>query len=395
MNKMTVRDIDLRGKRTLARVDFNVPLEGAAIADDTRIRAALPTLRYVLAQKPKAVILMSHLGRPKGRRLPQMSLLPIADNLAQKLGREVAFAEDCIGAAAAMAVKSLPDGGVLLLENTRFHGGETENDSELARQLAAHGDVFVNDAFGTAHRAHASNVGVAEHLPAVAGLLLEKEMDYLAGALENPTRPFAALLGGAKVSDKIGVIGALLDKADKLLIGGGMANTFFAAQGREMADSLVESEALHRARELLERAGDKLKLPIDQRIAADFHPDADNKIIAADEDVPAGWQSLDIGPQTVKAYARELEDVGTVVWNGPMGVFEMPAFARGTFGLAAVLAEATKRGAVTIIGGGDSAAAVEEADLADQMSHISTGGGASLELLEGKVLPGLAALRDK
>lgn len=395
MNKMTVRDIDLRGKRTLARVDFNVPLEDAVITDDTRIRAALPTLRYVLAQKPKAVILMSHLGRPKGQRLPQMSLLPIADNLAQKLGREVAFAEDCIGASAAMAIKSLPDGGVLLLENTRFHGGETENDSELARQLAAHGDVFVNDAFGTAHRAHASNVGVAEHLPAVAGLLLEKEMDYLAGALENPTRPFAAVLGGAKVSDKIGVIGALLDKADKLLIGGGMANTFFAAQGREMADSLVESEALHRARELLGQAGDKLKLPIDQRIAADFHPDAVNKIIAADEDVPAGWQSLDIGPQTVESYARELEGVKTVVWNGPMGVFEMPAFARGTFGLAAVLAEATTRGAVTIIGGGDSAAAVEEAGLADQMSHISTGGGASLELLEGKVLPGLAALQDK
>ena len=395
MDKMTVGDIDLRGKRALVRVDFNVPLEGAVIADDTRIRAALPTLRCILAQKPKAVILMSHLGRPKGQRAPQMSLFPIADNLAQKLGVEVAFAEDCIGAAAAMAIKSLPDGGVLLLENTRFQRGETENDAGLARQLAAHGDVFVNDAFGTAHRAHASNVGVAEHLPAVAGLLLEREMDYLARALENPTRPFAAVLGGAKVSDKIGVIGALLAKADKLLIGGGMANTFFAAQGREMADSLVESEALHRARGLLERAGDKLKLPIDQRIAADFHPDADNKIIAADEDVPAGWQSLDIGPQTVEAYARELEDVGTVVWNGPMGVFEMPAFARGTFGLAAVLAEATKRGAVTIIGGGDSAAAVEEAGLAERMSHISTGGGASLELLEGKVLPGLAAIQDK
>ena len=395
MNKMTIRDIDLRGKRALVRVDFNVPLEGTAITDDTRIRAALPTIRCILAQNPKAVILMSHLGRPKGQRIPQMSLAPAADNLAQKLGMKAAFAGDCIGAAAAMAIKSLPDGGVLLLENTRFHGGETENDSELARQLAAHGDVFVNDAFGTAHRAHASNVGVAEHLPAVAGLLLEREMDYLAKALENPTRPFAAVLGGAKVSDKIGVIGALLAKADKLLIGGGMANTFFAAQGRQMADSLVEIEALNTARELLNRAGDKLKLPLDQRIAADFHPDAANKIIAADEDVPAGWQSLDIGPQTVEAYARELEDVGTVVWNGPMGVFEMPAFARGTFGLAAVLAEATKRGAVTIIGGGDSAAAVEEAGLAERMSHISTGGGASLELLEGKVLPGLAALWDK
>ena len=395
MNKKTVRDINLRGKRALVRVDFNVPLEGAVIADDIRIRAALPTIRTILAQNPKAVLLMSHLGRPKGQRIPQMSLALAADNLAQKLGMKVAFAEDCIGAAAEMAIKNLPDGGLLLLENTRFHRGETENDPELARQLAAHGDIFISDAFGTAHRAHASNVGVAEHLPAVAGLLLEKEMDYLAKALENPTRPFAALLGGAKVSDKIDVIAALLNKADKLLIGGGMANTFFAAQGRQMADSLVENEALNTARELLERAGDKLKLPIDQRIAADFHPDATNKIIAADEDVPAGWQSLDIGPQTVEAYARELEDVGTVVWNGPMGVFEMPAFARGTFGLAAVLAEATKRGAVTIIGGGDSAAAVEQAGLADQMSHISTGGGASLELLEGKVLPGLAALQDK
>ena len=395
MDKMTVGDIDLRGKRALVRVDFNVPLEGASITDDTRIRAALPTLRYVLAQNPKAVILMSHLGRPKGQRIPQMSLALAADNLAQKLGMKVAFAEDCIGAAAAMAIKNLPDGGALLLENTRFHRGETENDPEFAAQLAAHGDIFVSDAFGTAHRAHASNVGVAEHLPAVAGLLLEKEIDYLAKTLENPPRPFAALLGGAKVSDKIGVIAALLNKADKLLIGGGMANTFFAAQGRQMADSLVENEVLNTARELLNRAGDKLKLPLDQRIAADFHPDAASKIIAADEDVPAGWQSLDIGPQTVDAYARELEDVGTVVWNGPMGVFEMPAFAHGTFGLAAVLADATKRGAVTVIGGGDSAAAVEQAGLADQMSHISTGGGASLELLEGKVLPGLAALQDK
>lgn len=395
MNKMTVRDIDLRGKRALVRVDFNVPLEGAVITDSTRIRAALPTIRCILAQDPKAVILMSHLGRPQGRRLLEMSLSPIADNLAQKLGMTVAFAEDCIGAAAAMAIKSLPAGGLLLLENTRFHRGETDNDPQFARQLAAHGDVFVSDAFGTAHRAHASNVGVAEHLPAVAGLLLEKEMDYLAKALENPARPFAAVLGGAKVSDKIGVIAALLNKADKLLIGGGMANTFFAAQGREMADSLVESEALDTARELLEQGGDRLKLPLDQRIAAAFHPDAASKIIAAGEDVAAGWQSLDIGPQTVESYARELADVKTVVWNGPMGVFEMPAFAHGTFGMAAALAEATKKGAVTIVGGGDSAAAVEEAGLADQMSHISTGGGASLELLEGKVLPGLAALQDK
>ena len=395
MNKMTVRGIDLRRKRALVRVDFNVPLEAAAITDDTRIRAALPTIRYILSQNPKAVILMSHLGRPKGKRIPEMSLAPAAENLAQKLAMKVAFADDCIGAAAQTAINSLPEGGVLLLENTRFHRGETENNPGFAARLAAHGDIFVSDAFGTAHRAHASNVGVAEHLPAVAGLLLEKEIDYLAKALENPPRPFIAILGGAKVSDKIGVIAALLNKADRLLIGGGMANTFFAAQGRDMADSLVETEALDTARELLNRGGDKLKLPIDQRIAAAFHPDAENKIIAASEDVPAGWQSLDIGPKTVESYARELANVKTAVWNGPMGVFEMPAFARGTFGIAAALAEATNKGAVTIIGGGDSAAAVEQAGLADQMSHISTGGGASLELLEGKVLPGLAALQDK
>ena len=395
MNKMTVRGIDLRRKRALVRVDFNVPLEAAAITDDTRIRAALPTIRYILSQNPKAVILMSHLGRPKGKRIPEMSLSPAAEKLAEKLAMKVAFAADCIGAAAQTAINSLPEGGILLLENTRFHRGEAENNPGFAAQLAAHGDIFVSDAFGTAHRAHASNVGVAKRLPAVAGLLLEKEIDYLAKALENPPRPFIAILGGAKVSDKIGVIAALLNKADRLLIGGGMANTFFAAQGRDMADSLVETEALDTARELLNRGGDKLKLPLDQRIAAAFHPDAENKIIAASEDVPAGWQSLDIGPKTVESYARELANVRTAVWNGPMGVFEMPAFARGTFGIAAALADATKRGAVTIIGGGDSAAAVEQAGLADQMSHISTGGGASLELLEGKVLPGLAALQDK
>ena len=395
MNKMTVRDISLTGKRALVRVDFNVPLEGAVITDDTRIRAALPTLHCIMAQNPKAVILMSHLGRPKGKRKPEMSLAPAAENLAQKLEIEVAFSEDCIGKRPETAIASLPAGGVLLLENTRYHQGETQNDPEFARQLATHGDIFVSDAFGTAHRAHASNVGVAEHLTAVAGLLLEKEIDYLANAIENPQRPFAAILGGAKVSGKIDVIEALLAKVDKLLIGGGMANTFFAAQGRNMANSLVETEALDIARRLLKKAGGKLKLPIDQRIAADFHQDAENKVIDAAEDVPAGWQSLDIGPKTVAAYARELEDVRTVVWNGPMGVFEMPAFARGTFGMASILARETKKGAKTIIGGGDSAAAVEQAGLADQMSHISTGGGASLEMLEGKVLPGLAALQDK
>ncbi len=395
MNKMTVRDINFSGKRVLVRADFNVPLEGTIIIDDTRIRAALPTIHYILAQNPKAVILMSHLGRPKGERKPELSLAPVAENLAGKLGLDVAFSPDCIGKAPQSAIASLPESGILLLENTRYHPGETQNDPQFASQLAEHGDVFVNDAFGTAHRAHASNVGVAQHLTAVAGLLLEKEIDYLANAIEKPQRPFVAILGGAKVLGKIDVIEALLDKVDKLLIGGGMANTFFAAQGREMANSLVEAQALHIARALHQQAGGKLKLPIDQRIADDFHADAANKVISAEEDVPPGWASLDIGPKTVDSYARELEGARTVVWNGPMGVFEMPPFAQGTYGIASTLASQTKKGALTIIGGGDSAAAVEQAGLAEQMSHISTGGGASLEMLEGKVLPGLAALTDK
>ncbi len=395
MNKKTVRDVDLAGKRVLLRVDFNVPLEAGTITDDTRIQAALPTIRYILEREAKALILMSHLGRPKGRRAPELSLAPVAEALSALLNADVAFADDCIGAAVTDAIAALPAGGVILLENTRFHAGETGNDCDFARELSLHGDIFVNDAFGTAHRAHASNVGLASQLEAVAGLLLEREIDYLATALENPRRPFIAILGGAKVTGKIEVIEALLSKVDKLLIGGGMANTFFAAQGRGMADSLVEEEALDIARDLLIAAGDKLQLPADQRIAAGFHNDAANKIIAADADVPAGWQSLDIGPETVARYRQALQDAGTIVWNGPMGVFEMPTFARGTIGVAEALAEQTEKGATTIIGGGDSAAAVEQAGLAECMSHISTGGGASLELLEGKTLPGLAALADQ
>ncbi|MCY3778863.1 MAG: phosphoglycerate kinase [Chloroflexi bacterium] len=394
MNKMTVRDIDLAGKRVLMRMDFNVPLENGRITDDTRITAALPTINYILKQKPKVIVLMSHLGRPKGERLPEMSLAPVTGALADQLGRDVAFVDDCIGSEVTKAIAATPAGGVILLENTRFHPGETKNDAVFAEQLALHGDIFVNDAFGTAHRAHASNVGVAAHLPAVAGLLLEKEIDYLARALEEPKRPFVAILGGAKVSGKIDVIDALLGKVDTLLIGGGMANTFFAAQGRDMADSLVELEALDIARKLLGTAGDKLLLPLDQRIADDFSDDADQSIISADMDLPPGWQSLDIGPATVEAYLETLAGARTIVWNGPMGVFEMPSFATGTVGVAKVLAELTERGAITIIGGGDSAAAVEQAGLAGQMSHISTGGGASLELLEGKELPGIAALAD-
>ena len=394
MNKLTLRDIALGGKRVLLRVDFNVPLAGDTITDTTRIRAALPTLRYILERDPQAVILLSHLGRPKGSPVAEMSLAPVAPALAQLLSQDVAFAADCIGAQAKAAINALPQGGLILLENTRFHAGETKNDAGFAAKLAKHGDVFVNDAFGAAHRAHASNVGVSAHLTAVAGLLLEREINYLATTLERPQRPFVAILGGAKVSGKIEVIDALLGKVDKLLVGGGMANTFFAAQSRDMADSLVETEALDIARNMLDAAGAKLVLPLDQRIADAFRDDAAQQLIAAAADVPPGWQSLDIGPATVDAYANVIQSAKTIVWNGPMGVFELPAFASGTVALAQALAAATANGATTIIGGGDSAAAVEQAGLAARMSHISTGGGASLELLEGKALPGIEALSE-
>lgn len=394
MNKLTLRDIALGGKRVLMRVDFNVPLDGDTITDTTRIRAALPTLQYILDRNPQAVILLSHLGRPKGLPAAEMSLAPVAPALAQLLGQDVAFAADCIGAQAEAAISALPQGGLILLENTRFHAGETKNDDRFAAKLAKHGDVFVNDAFGAAHRAHASNVGVSAHLTAVAGLLLEQEINYLATTLERPRRPFVAILGGAKVSGKIEVIDALLGKVDKLLVGGGMANTFFAAQNRDMADSLVETEALDIARNILDTAGAKLVLPLDQRIADAFRADAAQQLIAADSDVPPGWQSLDIGPATVDAYAKVIQSAKTIVWNGPMGVFELPAFASGTVALAQALADAAANGATTIIGGGDSAAAVEQAGLAARMSHISTGGGASLELLEGKALPGIEALSE-
>ncbi len=394
MNKLTLRDIALGGKRVLLRVDFNVPLDGDTITDTTRIRAALPTLQYILERDPQAVILLSHLGRPKGLPVAEMSLAPVAPALAQLLGQDVAFAADCIGAQAEAAINALPQGGLILLENTRFHAGETKNDDRFAAKLAKHGDVFVNDAFGAAHRAHASNVGVSAHLTAVAGLLLEQEINYLATTLERPQRPFVAILGGAKVSGKIEVIDALLGKVDKLLVGGGMANTFFAAQSRDMADSLVETEALDIARNILDAAGAKLVLPLDQRIADAFRADAAQQLIAANSDVPPGWQSLDIGPATVDAYAKVIQSAMTIVWNGPMGVFELPAFASGTVALAQALAAATANGATTIIGGGDSAAAVEQAGLAARMSHISTGGGASLELLEGKALPGIEALSE-
>lgn len=396
MNKKTIRDVDLNGKRVLVRVDFNVPLDGDTITDDTRIRASIPTLKYILEQKPKAIILTSHLGRPKGEPNPEFSLKPVVPVLAEQLDVDVSFAEDCIGDIADKTIEVLVDGGVILLENTRFHAGETKNDPEFAAQLAKHGDIFVNDAFGTAHRAHASNVGVADELEAVAGFLLEKEIDYLANTIENPEKPFVAILGGAKVAGKIDVIEALLSKVDKLLIGGGMANTFFAAQGREMAKSLVDTESLDIAKDMLGKGSEKIVLPTDNRIADDFSNDANMRVISASEDVPEGWEVLDIGPATLETYSGILADAKTVVWNGPMGVFELPNFAKGTFGLAEALAKVTQeKGVVSIIGGGDSAAATEQAGLADKMTHISTGGGASLEMLEGKTLPGLAALADK
>jgi len=393
MNKKTVRDIDLTGKRVLVRVYFNVPInENGQVTDDTRIRAAIPTLKYILDQKPRYVALMSHLGRPKDAPDPKYSLRPVVPVLAEHLGVDVVFAEDSVGEAAQRAAESVPEGGVLLLENTRFHKEEKKNDENYAQELAKLGDVYVNDAFGSAHRAHASTEGVTRYLPAVGGFLMEKELTYLANAIAQPERPFVAILGGAKVSDKIGVIESLLGKCDRLLIGGGMANTFFAAQGYDMGDSLVEQESLDTAKELLSKGGDKLVLPEEVVIADAFDNNANTRTIKPADGVPAGWRVLDIGPGAVEQFRAILRDARTVVWNGPMGVFEMPNFAKGTFQIAEILAESN---ATTVIGGGDSAAAVQQAGLADRMSHISTGGGASLELLEGKELPGVVALNDK
>ena len=390
LNKKTIKDIDVKGKKALVRVDFNVPIQDGKVADDTRIRAALPTINYLLEQGA-ALILTSHLGRPKGEAKPEFSLAPVAEYLGSLVDAPVKFAPDCLGEVAKNAVAKLKPGEILLLENTRFHAGEKKNDPAMAKELASYADVFVNDAFGTAHRAHASNVGVAQVLPAAAGFLLEKELKYLGESIANAEHPFVAIIGGAKVSDKIGVINNLLSKTDKVLIGGGMANTFFKAQGYEMADSLVEEEAIDTAKNLLAKAGDKLQLPVDMIIADAFAAEANAKTVPVG-DVPAGWRVLDVGKATVKAYAEILKTAKTVVWNGPMGVFEFPEFAKGTFGVAKAVATAD---ATSIIGGGDSVSAINKSGLQDQVSHISTGGGASLEMLEGKVLPGLAALADK
>lgn len=389
-NKKTIRDIDVNGKKVLVRVDFNVPLSESGVGDDTRIRAAIPTIQYLL-DHGAAVILCSHLGRPKGGPDPKYSLKPVADHLAELLGKPVKFAPDCIGPAAEKEAGSLKAGEVLVLENTRFHPEEEKNDLRMAEQLANLADLYVNDAFGTAHRAHASTEGVTHFKPGVAGFLLEKEIKYLGQAVADPKRPFVAILGGAKISDKIGVINNLLSKADAVLIGGGMANTFLKAQGFSVADSLVEVDSIPVASDLLAKAQGKLHLPVDLVLADKFEAEAARKVIPVGN-VPDGWRILDIGPETVRAFSEVIKTAGTVVWNGPMGVFEFPRFSEGTFGIAKAVAEST---AVSIIGGGESVAAIQQSGLAEKITHISTGGGASLEMLEGLELPGVAALQDK
>jgi len=397
MNKKTIRDINSTGKHALVRVDFNVPLDAEQhITDDTRIKAALPTITYLLDQGA-AVILMSHLGRPKGQPVDTLRLSPIAQHLSKLLKRPVQSSSDCIGSEVEAAAKALQAGQVLLLENLRFHKEEEQNSPDFARQLASLGDLYVNDAFGSAHRAHASTEGVTHYLPAVAGFLLEKELNYLGAALEKPRRPFKAIVGGAKVSDKITVLERLISIADGILIGGGMANTFLKAAGYEIGDSLLEESKIDVARALLQQAQQKnveFLLPPDVVIADRFAADATHKVVASKQ-VPSGWRILDIGPAAIQSFRQALADAQTIVWNGTLGVAEMPAFARGTNATIELLTERTQAGATTIIGGGDSAAAVEQAGAAHKMSHVSTGGGASLEFLEGRTLPGVAALQDR
>ena len=394
MNKKTVKDIDLKGKKVFVRCDFNVPMdENQNITDNTRIVAALPTIKYLLEQNCK-IILASHLGRPKGEVKPEFSLKPVAKELSKLLGKEVIMANDVIGEDATTKAANLKEGEIMLLENVRFHREETDNDPEFAKKLASMAEVFVNDAFGTAHRAHASTTGIADYIPGVAGFLIEKELKFLGNAINNPERPFVAILGGAKVSDKIGVIDSLLDKVDTLMIGGGMAYTFFKAQGYNVGNSLCEVEKTGLALEAMEKAkskGVKLLLPIDTKIGKEFKPDTESKTVAWTE-IPDEWEGFDIGEKTIEMFKNELKSAKTVIWNGPLGLFEFDQFAIGTNEIAKTLAELD---ATTIIGGGDSAAAVTKAGLADKMTHISTGGGASLEFLEGKKLPGIECLQDR
>ncbi len=393
MAKKTILDLDVQGKKVLMRVDFNVPMQDGVITDDKRIRAALPSIQHLIKEGGK-VILMSHFGRPKGKVVAELRLDPIAKRLGELLGQPVQKVDDCIGPDVAKVADALEPGEVLVLENVRFYAEETDNDPEFAKNLASIADLYVNDAFGTAHRAHASTEGVAQYLPAVSGFLMEKELEFLGGAVENPKRPFVAILGGAKVQDKIAVIESLLSKVDYLIIGGGMAYTFLKAQGYEIGNSLLDADRLDFCREIIEKAKSanvELALPEDIIVAKEFAADAENKVVAATE-IPADWEGLDIGPKTTENFSQIVKQAGTVVWNGPMGVFEFEAFAAGTKGVAEAMANSS---AITIIGGGDSAAAVEQMGLADKMTHVSTGGGASLEFLEGKTLPGVAALNDK
>ncbi|TCJ13695.1 phosphoglycerate kinase [Rubrobacter taiwanensis] len=390
MSKRSVRELDVRGKRVLVRVDFNVPVEDGRVTDDTRIARALPTIQYLLSEGARP-ILISHLGRPKGEPDPEYRMDPVAERLGELLQRPVLKLDAAVGPEVEAALKEWDGEGVVLLENSRFYPGETKNDPEFARQLAALAEAYVNDAFGAAHRAHATTVGVAELLPAAAGLLMQEELDYLSGVLESPERPFVAILGGAKVSDKLGVIKSLLDVADELLIGGAMCFTFFKAQGHEVGGSLVEDDYLEEAKSLLEEAGGRLVLPVDVVVAERFEPDAAHRVVKVGE-IPAGWIGLDIGPETVERFRERISRARTVFWNGPMGVFEMEAFAKGTEGVARAVAAS---GATSVVGGGDSVAAVRRLGLEDQMSHISTGGGASLEFVEGRELPGVAVLPDR
>jgi phosphoglycerate kinase len=388
--KKTIRDLDFTGRRVLVRVDFNVPLHEGKVLSDARIRASLPTLTY-LAEAGAAVVICSHLGRPKGKKDPSLSLRPVYERLRGLSNRPTHFVPDCIGKEVQEAAKALQAGEFLLIENTRFYAGETENDAEFAAQLASLGEILVNDAFGTAHRSHASNVGVAHILPAVAGLLIEKELSYLGDALEAPEHPFVAILGGSKISDKIGVVSRLLQRADTLLVGGGMANAFLEAEGYSMGASRSEQEVIRQAVALLDRGGEQIKLPIDLEVADAFAEDARHRTVNVDN-VPEGWLALDIGPKTVAEYTSHLDDARTVVWNGPMGVYEFEAFAEGTLSIARAVAACE---GTTIVGGGSSADAVDLAGVHDRIDHVSTGGGASLRMLEGKELPGISVLLEK
>lgn len=397
MKKLSIDNINLKDKKVLVRVDFNVPLDdNLKITDDIRITSSLPTIKKIINDGGKA-ILMSHLGRPKGKRNPKYSLKPVAERLSNLLGKEVKLAPDCVGENVKLMVNQMQSGDVLLLENLRFHEEEEKNDEAFAKQLSELGDVYINDAFGSAHRAHASTEGVTKFLKVcAAGYLMQKELEYLGTAISSPNRPFTAVLGGAKISGKIDVISNLLNKVDKLLIGGGMAFTFLKAQGKEIGKSLIEDEKIDLAKDLLNKVSNskvKFLLPVDFLVANEFKNDSPFVVVSADA-IPSDKMGLDIGPETVNLFKHELENSKTVVWNGPMGVFEMDNFAKGTFAIAQVLADITAKGAVTIIGGGDSAAAISKAGLEDKVSHVSTGGGASLEFLEGKVLPGVNALND-